>query len=41
MKGEMERRVIYGSEVFVGKLNKAYEMEEMIKAVGRPKKEAK
>jgi len=39
MRGEMERRVIYGSEVFVGKLKKVYEMEEMIKPIGRPKKE--
>lgn len=28
-------------EVFAGKLKKAYEMEEMIKPIGRPKKEAK
>jgi hypothetical protein len=41
MRGEMERRVIYGSEVFVGKLKKAYKMEEMIKPTGRPKKEPK
>ena len=39
MRGEIERRVIYGSEVFVGKLKKVYEMEEMIKPIGRPKKE--
>ena len=41
MRGEMGRRVIYGSEVFVGKLKKAYKMEEMIKPIGRPKKEPK
>ena len=34
----MERRVIYGSEVFAGKLKKANKMEEMIKRTGRPKK---
>jgi len=39
MRGEMERRVIYGSEVFAEKLKKAYKMEEMIKPTGRPKKE--
>jgi putative transposase len=39
MRGEMERRAIYGSEVFAGKLKKAYEIEEMIKPIGRPKKE--
>jgi len=32
---------IRGSEVFAGKLKKAYEMEEMIKPIGRSKKEAK
>lgn len=37
----MERRVIYASEVFAAKLKKAYEMEEMIKPIGRPKKEPK
>jgi hypothetical protein len=37
MRGEMERRAIYGSELFVGKLKKAYELEEMIKPIGRPK----
>jgi transposase len=41
MRGEMGRQVIYGSEVFAGKLKKAYEMEEMIKPKGRPKKEPK
>jgi hypothetical protein len=41
MRGEMERRVIYGSEVFAGELKKAYKMEEMIKPTGRPKKEPK
>src|SRR4030066_228134 len=29
MRGEMERRAIYGSEVFVGKLKKTYELEEI------------
>jgi hypothetical protein len=41
MRGEMERRVIYSREVFAGKLKRAYEMEEMIKPIGRPKKEPK
>ena len=38
MKGEMERRGIYGIEVFASKLKEAYEMEAMIKPIGRPKK---
>ena len=41
MRGEMERRMIYGSEAFAGRLKKAYEMVEMIKPIGRPKKEGK
>jgi len=41
MRGEMERRVIYGSKVFLGKLKKAYEMEEMIRPIGRPRKRDK
>ena len=41
MRGEMERRVIYGSEVFAGKLRKAYKKEEMIRPTGRPKKKPK
>jgi hypothetical protein len=41
MRGEMERRVIFGSEVFTGKLKKSYKMEEMIKPTGRMKKERK
>jgi hypothetical protein len=34
MREEMERRAIYGSEVFVGKFKKAYELGEMIKPIG-------
>jgi putative transposase len=41
MRGEMHRRAIYGSEIFAGNLKEAYEMEEMIKPIGRPKKEPK
>jgi len=38
MKGEMDRRTIYGSGMFVGHLRKGYEIEEMVRPVGRPKK---
>jgi len=38
MKGEMDRRTIYGSGMFVGQLRKDYEIEEMVRPVGRPKK---
>ena len=38
MKGEMERRAIYGNEVFATELKKGYEMEELIRPKGRPKK---
>jgi len=41
IRGEMGGRVIYCSEVFAGKLKKAYEMEEMIKPIARLKKEPK
>jgi putative transposase len=41
MRGEMERRAIYGSEVFAGKLKKTYKMEEIIQPIGRPKKKDK
>jgi putative transposase len=39
MRGEMNRRAIYGSEVFAGKVKKAYAMEEIIKPIGRPRRE--
>jgi putative transposase len=39
MRGEMNRRAIYGSEVFLGKLKKVYAMEEIIKPIGRPRRE--
>lgn len=38
MRGEMNRRAIYGSGGFAGKFKKMYEMEEIIKPIGRPKK---
>jgi hypothetical protein len=38
MRGEMDRRTIYGGEVFAGKLKKMYEIEEIIKPIGRPKR---
>jgi len=38
MRGEMDRRAIYGSGMFVGHLRKNYEIEEIVRPVGRPKK---
>ena len=38
MRGEMDRRAIYGSGMFVGHLRKDYEIEEMVRPVGRPKR---
>ena len=38
MRGEMDRRAIYGSGMFVGQLREDYEIEEMVRPVGRPKK---
>ncbi len=41
MMGEMNRRVIYGGEAFVGSLRKNYGVEGIIRPVGRPKKKDK
>ncbi|MGC8810769.1 MAG: transposase [bacterium] len=41
MRGEMNRRAIYGSEGFVGRFKKMYQMEEIIKRIGRPRKKLK
>lgn len=38
MKGEMNRRAIYGSEDFIEKVSKEHNVEAVIKAQGRPKK---
>ena len=38
MKGEMDRRVVYGSKDFIEEIAKEYEIEEIIKPKGRPKK---
>jgi len=37
-RGEMDCRVIYGSGMFVGHLRKNYEIEEIVRPVGRPEK---
>lgn len=37
----MDWRAIYGIELFMGKLKRAYEMEEKIKPIGRSKIEPK
>ncbi len=39
MKGEMNRRVIYGSEDFIDKVTKEYKVEAVIRLKGRPKKD--
>jgi len=39
MKGEMDRRLVYGSEAFTAKMKKRYEIEEAIKLRGRPRKD--
>lgn len=40
MKGEMDRRMIYGSGEFIKRLTKKYEVEGVIKPKGRPRKDA-
>ncbi len=39
MKGEMDRRIMYGSEDFTSELMKKYKVEAKIKPKGRPKKD--
>jgi putative transposase len=41
MKGEMDRRVIYGDGIFTEEFKKKYKIDEIIKPKGRPKKEGK
>ena len=41
MKGEMDRRVIYGNEEFIEKVRKEYNIEAVIRQKGRPRKEKK
>lgn len=37
MKGEMDRRIMYGSEDFVKEMTKTYRISERIKQIGRQK----
>ncbi|MDO9027262.1 MAG: hypothetical protein Q7U68_00120 [Candidatus Roizmanbacteria bacterium] len=39
MNGEMNRRMIYGSEEFIDKVTKEYNVEAVIRLKGRPRKE--
>jgi len=39
MKGELNRRVIYGSKDFVRQVSKEYKVEAVIRSQGRPKKD--
>ena len=39
MKGEMDRRVIYGGDDFIAKVIKQHNVEAIIKPIGRPKKD--
>ncbi|GBE06709.1 transposase IS200 like protein [bacterium BMS3Abin10] len=38
MKGKMDRRVVYGSEAFSGKIENEYKVKPIIRRLGRPKK---
>jgi hypothetical protein len=40
MKEEMDRRVVYGNEAFIRKVQMAYKVEALIKPKGRPRKSA-
>ncbi|MEK6599169.1 MAG: hypothetical protein AABY52_02355 [Deltaproteobacteria bacterium] len=37
MKGEMDKRVIYGSETFLNKITREHKIEAIIRSKGRPK----
>lgn len=39
LKGEMNKRMVYGNQNFTERLTKQYEFEEVLRRVGRPKKE--
>jgi len=39
MKGEMNRRLIYGSEGFINEVTKGYKVEAVMKPQGRPRKD--
>jgi len=39
MKGEMDKRRVYGNEDFTERLTKEYKVEKVLKRVGRPKKD--
>ena len=39
MKGEMNRRVVYGSADFIDKVTEQYKVGALIKPIGRPKKD--
>ena len=38
MKGEMERKIVYGNEAFIQKLSKEYGVAGVIRSKGRPRK---
>ncbi|OGP65248.1 MAG: hypothetical protein A2170_04605 [Deltaproteobacteria bacterium RBG_13_53_10] len=38
MRGEMDRREIYGGDAFAGQLKRQYTIEEVVRPKGRPKK---
>jgi hypothetical protein len=38
MKGEMDRRIIYGNKDFIDVIKRGYELEALVKPKGRPKK---
>ncbi|MEW6409826.1 MAG: hypothetical protein AB1488_06910 [Nitrospirota bacterium] len=41
MKGEMDRRVVYGNEDFIKGVSGEYKVEAVIKPQGRPRKARK
>ena len=41
MKGEMDRKLVYGSTDFIGMLTKKHTISGELRAIGRPKKQVK
>ena len=39
MKGEMNRRVVYGSDDFLREMTKEYKVGAVINSIGRPRKD--
>jgi len=39
MKGEMERKLVYGGREFIGTLSRKHTIAEHVRSIGRPRKQ--